>query len=181
MAITKIKTAIKIVSSKGFSLLELMITLSITAILTSVGVPAYQSIMTQSRLTAQANELVTSLYYARSEAVKRGTRVTICPSSDGTTCDSGWQNGWRVFSDGDPAGSLDDADEVLRVFSALSGSTLEGNGNLGNGLSYQSNGRSEKIGGGLGNGTFTLCNHNHGRTITLNNAGRPSVKKGLTC
>ncbi len=163
-------------------MLELMITLSIAAILVSVAAPAYQSTMTQSRLTAQANELVTSLYYARSEAVKRGARVTICTSSDGATCTngSGWQSGWLVFSDGGTAGTIDGTDEVLRVFPALPGSTLGSGGNFSNWLSYQSNGRSQGS-GGLPNGTFSLCNHNHARTITLNNAGRPSVKKGLTC
>lgn len=170
------------ISSKGFSLLELMITLSIAAILATVAVPAYQSTMTQSRLTAQANELVTSLNYARSEAVKRGTRVTICTSNNGATCTSGsgWQNGWLILSDGGVTGSVDGADEVLRVFPALPGSTLGNGGNFSNWLSYQSNGRSQGS-GGLSNGTFNLCNHNQGRTITLNNAGRPSVKKVPTC
>lgn len=182
MAITKIQTAIKIASSKGFSLLELMITLSITAILMSVGVPAYQSVMTQSRLTAQANELVTSLHYARSEAVKRGVRVTICPSNGGANCTiNAWENGWLVFSDSDGSGSINGADEVLRVFPALPGSTLGDGGSFSNGLSYRSNGRGEKIGGALVIGTFTLCSNNQGRTITLNITGRPRVNKVPSC
>ena len=172
----------KIAANKGFSLLELMITLSVAAILASVAAPAYQSTMTQSRLTAQANELMTSLYYARSEAVKRGMRVTICTSNDAATCTngSGWENGWLIFSDGGVAGSVDGADEVLRVFPALPGSTLGGGHNFNNWLSYQPSGRSQGS-NGLSNGTFSLCNHNQARTITLNNAGRPSVKKVPTC
>lgn len=167
--------------SKGFTLIELMLTISIASILLAVAVPGYQSIMRESRLTTQANELMTSLYYARSEAVKRSVRVTICKSADGSSCNgSNWQDGWIVFSDAGTAGTVDAGDEGLRVFPGLKGSTLTTGSNFANWISYLPNGRSQGS-GNLPNGTFNLCNQASGRNINVNNAGRPRVEKVSSC
>lgn len=167
---------------KGFTMIELMLTISIASILLTVAVPSYQSLMRESRLTTQANEFMTALHYARSEAVKRGVRVTICKSTDGATCNGdNWQDGWLIFSDTGTAGSVDSGDEILRVFPGLSGSTLVDT-NIGNRISYLSSGRSQKS-GGLGNGTFGLCSQDKsgGRNIVINNSGRPRVEKISSC
>lgn len=163
--------------SKGFSLVELMVTISIASILLAVAVPSYQSLMRESRLTTQANELMTALHYARSEAVKRGMRVTICKSADGATCNGdSWQDGWLIFSDADPAGSVDSGDQILRVFPRLNGSSLEGGDNFETRVSFLRNGRSQGD-KSLPNGTFTLCNQDDARKIIINVAGRPRVEK----
>lgn len=87
--------------SSGFTLLELLVTLAVAAIVLVAGVPSYFSIVQNNRAATQANELVTALSIARSEAVRRGARVGICQSDDGTTCGSaGWEQGWIVFVDG---------------------------------------------------------------------------------
>ncbi|MXS80688.1 prepilin-type N-terminal cleavage/methylation domain-containing protein [Nitrosomonas sp. GH22] len=163
--------------SKGFTMVELMITISIASILLAVAVPGYQSLMRESRLTAQANELMTALHYARSEAVKRGGRITICKSPDGATCNDGsWQDGWLVFSDAGMAGAVDSDDEILRVFPKLNGSSLKGGGNFSSRISYLRNGRSQGN-NNLPNGTFTLCNQNDARKIVINVSGRARVEK----
>ncbi|WP_292966998.1 GspH/FimT family pseudopilin [Nitrosomonas sp.] len=169
-------------NSKGFTLVELMITISIASILLAVAVPDYQSIMRESRLTTQANELMTSLHYARSEAVKRGIRVTICKSSDSASCTNGsnWQDGWLIFSDTGTAGSVDGTDEILRVFPKMTGSTLNGGSNFGNWVSYLPSGRSQGN-GNLPNGMFGLCNQANGRNIIINTSGRPRVEKVSSC
>ena len=163
-------------------MLELMITVSIASILLAVAVPGYQTLMRESRLTTQANELVTSLHYARSEAIKRGVRVSICKNSGSSSCANGgkWQDGWLIFSDIDTVGSVDNEDEVLRVFPSLNGSTLGSGSNFGNWISYLPNGRS-RGNGGLPNGTFSLCNQASGRNIIVNNSGRPRVAKVSSC
>jgi type IV fimbrial biogenesis protein FimT len=72
--------------SQGFTLVELLIVMSITAILVAVGAPSYLSTITSYRLSTEVNELVGNLQYARSEAVKQGTTVQMCISTDGATC-----------------------------------------------------------------------------------------------
>lgn len=168
---------------KGFSLVELMITISVASILLTVAVPSFQSLMKESRLTTQANEFMTALHYARSEAVKRGMRVTICRSVDGATCNGDdWQDGWLIFSDADPVGSVDvdNGDEILRVFPKLNESSLNGGSNFSSRVTYLRNGRSQGN-NNLPNGTFTLCNQDGARKIVINASGRPRVEKTAAC
>lgn len=88
----------------GFSLLELMITVAVLAILVTLATPAFTSIINSNRLTAGSNALLATMQYARSEAVRRNARVSVCPTGDGSTCEASgnWQN-WitRVDADGE--------------------------------------------------------------------------------
>ena len=83
----------------GFTLIELVVTVLILAILVTVGVPSFSDATLGSRLGSYANELVTSAYLARSEAMKRNRPVTLCTSTDGTSCavSGGWEQGWIVL------------------------------------------------------------------------------------
>src|SRR3569832_2509448 len=72
-------------TTRGFTLIELLVTLAIAVILLTVAVPNYQMFVANSRMASQANEVVGALSLARSEAVKRGTQVSVCASSDGAT------------------------------------------------------------------------------------------------
>lgn len=95
--------------------------------------------------------------FARAEAIKRNARVTMCASSNGTSCTGGWAQGWIVFVD---AGVAADAsgDEILRVHPALDGgSTLVGNGNVASYISYVSNGQSRLANNAMQGGTLNLC------------------------
>ncbi|MGY1459551.1 MULTISPECIES: GspH/FimT family pseudopilin [unclassified Luteimonas] len=79
----------------GFTLVELMVTLAVVGILAAVAVPAMTSMINGSRLTGNASELTASLQLARSEALRRSSSVTICGTSDGTTCGGDWSR-WIV-------------------------------------------------------------------------------------
>ncbi len=109
--------------SAGFTLIELLVTLSIAAIMLTVAIPSFRDFLLNSRLSAQTNEFVLALASAKSEAVKRGTLVTVCSRSSDTACagNTTWDSGWLVFVDGGVAGTVDGADVVLQVGSPLTG------------------------------------------------------------
>lgn len=108
--------------ARGFSLFELIVTLSVAAILATIAIPSYRSLVQDSGLTTQTNELVGALNYARATAVARGTTVTLCSSADQLTCrnDSDWSVGWLVYTGGASATPGNGA-EILRVHRALAG------------------------------------------------------------
>ena len=99
---------------KGFTLIELMITIAIAAILMTLAVPSFSLMINNSKITSKTNEFIGSLNLARSEALKRSNNVSMCKSnttysacvSDGTI-DSYSQNGWLIFSDCNADGVVD--------------------------------------------------------------------------
>lgn len=84
----------------GFTLIELMVTLTVAAILMGLAVPAFRSFLQNDRLMTQASQLSTALYLARAEAVKQDTPVLVCASTNGSTCSGAgtWETGWIVLS-----------------------------------------------------------------------------------
>ncbi|MEP7243382.1 MAG: GspH/FimT family pseudopilin [Gammaproteobacteria bacterium] len=105
---------------KGFTLIELMTALTVLGVLLAMAVPSFREFTRSNRVTAAQNDLVTAFTLARSEALKRGTPVTVCASSDGVACSGAtdWATGWIVFSDGNgTAGTIDAGDEALQRWS----------------------------------------------------------------
>lgn len=111
----------------GFTIIELMVSITVLGVLLGVGVPAFNNLVRNNRLAAQTNALVGALNYARSEAATRSMPVSVCAASDATQTDcsedaADWGNGWIVFTDraGDP-GVIDDTDVVLQTGAGLTG------------------------------------------------------------
>lgn len=84
----------------GLTIIELLVTVVIVAILFAVAVPSFRNASLGSRLSASANDLLASVQLARSEAIKRNVAVTLCASSDGASCaaSGGWEQGWIVVA-----------------------------------------------------------------------------------
>lgn len=102
--------------SRGFTLIELIVTVVILAILVTLIVPSFNNASLSSKLSGFANDLVASAQLARSEAIKRNSNVTMCASEDGDTCGTtaGWELGWIVIVD--PGGANE---RLLQAHSAL--------------------------------------------------------------
>ena len=110
---------------RGFTLLELMLTLAIAAVVLVVGVPGMREFLWQSSLTTNINSLASSLNLARSEAVARGRTVSVCRSNNPTsatpsctTAAGSWTTGWVVFvnRDSDSPAAIDAGETVLQAF-----------------------------------------------------------------
>ena len=139
----------------GFTLIELMITITILAIVVAFGVPGFSNIIKNNRLASQTNTLLSTLNFARSDAVKLGnSTVTICGSSNQTACNtSNWESGWIVFHDTNGDGVVDAGEQVVRIQEALSGgNTLRTTGFPSTALL-----QFDKRGEIVQQGTFTLC------------------------
>lgn len=162
----------------GFTLIELMITIAIAAILLTIGVPGFRDLIINNRIASQTNELVTAINMARSEAVKRGEPVTVCASSDQATCSlsRNWATGWITIVDNQTSGNPD-VKEVLRVWTSLGDDTNlnKDNGDTSVYVRYQTNGTVGET------SVFTYnidgCSGLFQRTLSISAAGRVSTTK----
>lgn len=86
------------VRMRGFTIVELVVTVAVMAILLAIAAPSFKEIMLGTKLTSQANSLMASAHLARGEAIKRNQQVRLCASSDGASCTGSWQQGWIVIT-----------------------------------------------------------------------------------
>ena len=93
----KFRTSI-IFKQTGFTLVELLITMVVLAILATIGIPSFTALIANNRATTATNELLAALQYTRSEAVRQNASFAICSSTDGQSCstENAWHNGWIV-------------------------------------------------------------------------------------
>ena len=169
----------------GFTLLELMVTLAVAAVVLTLGVPSFQALIRSNRLTTLTNELVGALHLTRSEAIKRNHRVTLCKSANGAQCasgDQGYEQGWIVFDDPNNNATVDSGETIIRVFAAApAGMTLTGNTNVAHYISYTATGTSHLVSNAFQAGTLTVCLTPEARDIVINSVGRVRTEPAPDC
>jgi type IV fimbrial biogenesis protein FimT len=149
----------------GVSMVELLIVLTIAAILLAIGTAAYRNVTASYRISSEINGLLGDMQYARSEAIKQGQNVAICVSTTGTDCaknNTNWNLGWIVVaSSATPPTTGNNAALVLRAQAAFSGTDTLTDGVT----SYISFDRE-----GLALGLLTTMSGNGGAVLPLHDA-----------
>jgi len=160
-------------SQRGLTLPELVVTLSVMSTLAVSGISSLQHFIQENRMAAQVNQFVTALHLARSEAVKHGLRVVLCPSSDGYNCGNSreWVNGWILFASEDREHDMNEL--LLQTGSPVSPGIRMNSSNYRKRIVYQPDGSSPGT-----NSSFTFCDNRKRvkpRVICLSNTGRPRL------
>lgn len=180
----------------GFTLIELMISIAIVAILLAMAVPSFQSLLRSRELAAETGRVRTALSFARNEAITRKQHVVVCPSSTGTSCaaSNSWSSGWMIFVDINENGlrstTTSDGEIILRVQGVPEGQVRITSGvetspstNAKYTVRYNESGSKE-----LGVTELRVCAGNalassdteFSRTIDIANSGSARMKWGTT-
>lgn len=166
---------------RGFTLIELMVTVAVAVIMLAVAVPGFKDITRSNKLSTNVNTFVLALRLARSEGIKSGG-ATLCASNNQTSCAGGdWTRGWILFSDFDLDGTLDAGESIVRVSDAMpAGATLPTASATT--VTYAGTGFLNPAGTSL---TFVFCGGRTGtgagRTVAVNRTGRPTTTNYNSC
>jgi type IV fimbrial biogenesis protein FimT len=177
--------------ARGFGLVELMITVSMVAILAAIALPSYSSMIRRNRIATQTNDLLSAFNMARNESITRSRGVTLCaadttgdepPDACGTA--TAWSTGWMIFIDdtatldADPPTAIE-SENVLRMWRGVEQNTLTVDGDQ---YFVRFNPRGMAASDPAPPITFTLkpesnCSNQQQRAITINSLGRSSATK----
>lgn len=148
----------------GFTLLELMITVALVAVLLGLATPSFQYVINVGRITSPANELLAGLQVARAESIRRGVRTVVCrsdtPDAAGAACSTagGAWGGWIAFVDNDNDGTLDAGEAVLRTGTVPAPAVLNASSNIANQrVVFRPDGLARTPAGALLAGRLAVC------------------------
>lgn len=164
--------------TSGFTIIELMVVVAIVAILATLAGPSFRDLIDGFRVRAATEELTNTIYYARSEAIKRGGFVSVRKNC-GTGTFQEWQCGWMVFTDANDDGVLNGTDAILQTYPIQAGVNVM---HIRNSAFYKVD-RWGQI-GGLGAASFGITPEplgvasRHATALCLSSGGRIKVTKG---
>lgn len=152
----------KIVRNSGFTVVEMMMTLLVLSLLVVITAPALTDLIKDNRLLSQVYALRAVLNSARSQALAERTLVSVCASDDGSSCSGQWNQGFIAFTDFDGNGIVDDpnspdGDEIIMADTKGAARLTIFYDQVDNRVRFNSRGYSVDAGGGVINGTFTIC------------------------
>jgi len=158
---------------RGFNLIEVMVTLLVVSVVVTLGAPSLADFINEMRLSAATNDVLSFFNYARSEAAKRGSRVTVCLSSDLSTCDTtgvDWAQGALAFVDSDGNNQVNGGETVVRVLNPTNGVTIFANTPFTTDyyFAYRPSGAASS------QGSLRICRSGRrARDVSINAVGRP--------
>ena len=181
-----VKSKSRAFDQRGLTLIELLSTLMIVAVLANIAVPSFTVLVQDKKQDAQLSDFKNSVLITRSEAIKRGVPTVICASTNGVTCaNASWTPGWVSFVDDNGNDEYDVGEFVIRVNSGLDpGYSLIGSVNVASKIRYQASGDA------LESGSITLCDPrgvDKAQAIVVSPSGKPKLSDtgpggaALTC
>ena len=169
-------------TQNGFTLIELMITISLLAVLITLGVPALQSTTRSNTVVAKSNSFLSAVRIARSEATKRRDSVIICASDTQTNCNNanGWSDGWVVFvDDGITAGVFDAGEDIITSYILPTGFTVARAAGGADQIIFSATGISDSTVDQFFD--FCIANATNGRNFVIERSGLISATDKLDC
>ncbi|MEH6466220.1 MAG: GspH/FimT family pseudopilin [Porticoccus sp.] len=181
------------IKNEGFTLIELMITIALVAILLALSAPYFRETITSNKISAEANNLMASFNLARSTAARLNQPVTLCKTADGVDCTTAdnWEQGWITFNDLDMNGAVDSGgvELVIQEYSPLpTGYTLRSTAQFSDLVTFLPQGNARGGSGTLDEtSSFRICatdaseeeDDDTARQVFINVTGRIRSQKGL--
>lgn len=163
-------------TSRGFTLVELLLALVVLGILISIGMPAFGKMIDQQRMDSGLMTFTSSLNMARQEAVRRNRPVTLAAR------EGNWNNGWVMFLDNNRNGQHDEGEVLLRETLPDAVLRIHANTPVASYVRFNSRGESQLLNGGFQAGSFRFCPlgaDDEGRRLTINQVGRWRVERAV--
>ncbi|MFT6987854.1 MAG: type IV fimbrial biogenesis protein FimT [Psychromonas sp.] len=158
-------------SIKGFTLIELMVSISVTSILAVIAVPNFSNFIVKIRVNNEISQLHRMLLITRNTAINSGHKVIICPLDNNSQCTTQWQNKLSVFVDVNNNKLFDVNEKVIKVRPKITSGDALIYGKKRNKITFKPTGQLS----GLANGTFRYCPQSHkkySRGIVVARSGR---------